>query len=89
MTKKKTLRHRGVVASDSISEIIQVEKQKRKYPYIQINNSTFEIDSLQYKKNNLKTINSTGLIINLDMMLINVVDHLLLMMCIWLKEEHK
>jgi hypothetical protein len=48
-----------VMLSDDIADTVQIEHPKNT-TRIQINNDTFELESLQYKKNNIKIIKAFG-----------------------------
>jgi hypothetical protein len=45
--------------SDNIADTVQIEHPKNT-TRLQINDDTFELESLQYKKNNIKTIKAFG-----------------------------
>jgi hypothetical protein len=49
----------AVMFSDVIANTVQIEHPKNT-TRIQINNDTFELESLQYKKNNIKVIKAFG-----------------------------
>jgi hypothetical protein len=48
-----------VMFSDNIADTVQIEHPKNT-TRLQINDDTFELESLQYKKNNIKTIKVFG-----------------------------
>jgi hypothetical protein len=54
-----------VMFSDDIADTVQIEHPKNT-TRLQINNDIFELESLQYKQNNIKTINAFG---NIDSIL--------------------
>jgi len=53
--------HDVIMLSDAIAQTVQVEHPKNTH-HLQINDYTFELESLQYKKNNLKSIKAFGML---------------------------